>query len=152
MASYPVPAHQPHESGVGYKLLAVFLALVVCVMGFFGLWLALSAQHARDDANKAAASAATATPASSSSMPGMSTAAGASAAEGSYASPSFAGIAPANADALAMAHAAYPAALAPAPAGPVAAVAPRHLARRRLDRAGHQVRRVDVRRRPCPAR
>jgi nitrite reductase (NO-forming) len=121
MASYPVPAHQPHESGVGYKLLAVFLALVVCVMGFFGLWLALSAQHARDDANKAAASAAGATPASSSSMPGMGTAA-ASAAEGSYATPSFAGIAPANADVLAMAHAAYPAALAPAPAGPVASV------------------------------
>jgi nitrite reductase (NO-forming) len=120
MASYPVPAHQPHESGVGYKLLAVFLALVVCVMGFFGLWLALSAQHARDDANKAAASAATARLASSSSMPGMST--GASAAEGSYATPSFAGIAPANADVLAMAHAAYPAALAPAPAGPVASV------------------------------
>ena len=122
MASYSVPAYQPHESGVGYKLLAVFLALVVCVMGFFGLWLALSAQHARDDANKAATNAASAGPASSSSMPGMSSAAGASAAEGSYATPSFAGIAPANADALAMAHAAYPAALAAAPSGPVASV------------------------------
>jgi hypothetical protein len=63
-------------------------------MGFFGLWLALSAQHARDDANRAAKSAATAKPAAS--MPGRAvTAAG-------RATPSYAGVAPANADALAL--------------------------------------------------
>ena len=45
------------------KLLAVFLGLVVCVMGFFGLWLALSAQHARDDAQAAVKHGTTAAPA-----------------------------------------------------------------------------------------
>jgi nitrite reductase (NO-forming) len=42
--------------------------------------------------------------------------------EGSYATPSFAGIAPANADALAMRHTAFPAELPAAPPGPVARV------------------------------
>jgi len=106
------------ESAVGIKLLALFLGVVVTFMGFFGLWLALSAQHARDDANKAVAQAKAAST-SMASMPGMSTPASVG---GTYAAPSFAGIAPANADALAMAHAAAPAALRPAPAGPVAAV------------------------------
>lgn len=120
MASYPAPRPYPREdSAAGFKLLSLFLGLVVCVMGFFGLWLALSAQHARDDANKAVAEA-HAGRASSTSMPAM--AARASVAAGTYATPSFAGVAPANADALAMKHAAYPAALPAAPAGPVAAV------------------------------
>jgi len=104
----------PRESGVGIKLLALFLGLTVCVMGFFGLWLALSAQHARDDANKAATKAS-----SAAAMPGMSKPA---APGGTYASPSFAGIAPANADALAAARAAAPALLPAAPAGDVASV------------------------------
>jgi len=111
MTSYPAPAPYRNESGAGFKLLAVFLGLVVCIMGFFGLWLALSAQHARDDANKAARSA--------SSMPGMDVSAPAA---GGRAAPSYAGVAPANADALALRHAAVPAELAAAPAGPVAAV------------------------------
>jgi nitrite reductase (NO-forming) len=42
--------------------------------------------------------------------------------EGSYATPSFAGIAPANADRLAAARTSFPAALPPAPAGPTAKV------------------------------
>jgi nitrite reductase (NO-forming) len=116
VTSYSTPAPTRQESAVGIKLLALFLGVAVCVMGFFGLWLALSAQHARDDANKAATRTATAT----SAMPGMS--GKAASAEGTYASPSFAGIAPANADAIAMAHRAAPALLPPAPAGPLAAV------------------------------
>jgi nitrite reductase (NO-forming) len=115
MASHPASIPARGESAVGVKLLALFLGVVVCFMGFFGLWLALSAQHARDDANKAASRAAT-----TASMPGMPTQSASS--EGTYPTPSFAGIAPANADALAMAHAAFPARLAAAPAGPVAAV------------------------------
>jgi nitrite reductase (NO-forming) len=107
----------PRESGVGIKLLALFLGLTVCVMGFFGLWLALSAQHARDDANKAATRASSAS--SRPAMPGMSRPA---VAGGTYASPSFAGIAPANADALAAARPAAPALLPAAPAGDVANV------------------------------
>lgn len=110
MAAY---SSTKQESAVGVKLLALFLGVVVTFMGFFGLWLALSAQHARDDANKAAARAAT-EPATAATRPASG--------EGTYASPSFAGIAPANADALAMAHAAAPALLKPAPAGPVASV------------------------------
>ncbi len=43
MTSYPAPVPTRGESGGGYKLLAFFLGLAVCVMGFFGLWLALSA-------------------------------------------------------------------------------------------------------------
>jgi nitrite reductase (NO-forming) len=114
MSSYPAPAPYGGERSPGLKLFALFLGVIVIMMGFFGLWLALSAQHARDDANQAARNAATAKP--STSMPGMATTAA------GRATPSYAGVAPANADALAMSHAAYPAALAPAPAGPVASV------------------------------
>src|SRR5262249_15989669 len=76
-------------------------------------------QHARDDANRAANAARTA----QSSSDGMgATAARPSVAGGAYATPSFAGAAPENADTLAMRHAAFPAALPAAPAGPVASV------------------------------
>jgi nitrite reductase (NO-forming) len=107
------------ESHVGLKVLALFLGLAVGVMIPLGVWLAASAQGARDDARAAAAKAKAASSSAASSMPGM---AATSAGEGTYATPSFAGIAPANADALAMAHKPYPSALPAAPAGPVANV------------------------------
>jgi nitrite reductase (NO-forming) len=110
MTSYPAPA--PADSGAVFKLLSLFLGLVVVIMGSFGLWLAISAQHAADRAATAKPAATTA------SMPGMAT----PTAQAGRATPSFAGTAPANADALAMAHVAYPAALPAAPAGPVANV------------------------------
>ncbi|HXY16789.1 MAG TPA: multicopper oxidase domain-containing protein, partial [Gaiellaceae bacterium] len=66
----------------------------------------------------AAAKQAAAARAGMAGMPGMTDSASAE-------TPSFAGVAPANADALATAHKAYPAELAPATAGPVVAV---HLA------------------------
>src|SRR3954452_8076063 len=116
MTSYPAPAPVHGDSGAAFKLLSLFLGLVVVIMGSFGLWLAISAQHASDDAHRAADSAATAKPASS-SMPGMQMTAAAG-----RATASFAGAAPANADAIAMAHAAFPATLPAAPAGPVANV------------------------------
>ena len=108
------PAAPRSESGAGLKLLALFLGLVVCVMGFFGLWLALSAQHARDDARAAVKKAGQAAPTtghdhSAHAAPGAAT-------------ESFAGVAPANADAIALKHAAFPARLPAAPAGPVADV------------------------------
>ena len=130
MASYPGSTHLPSpptyanrrgdesDSSVALKLLAVFLGLAVGAMIPIGIWLATSAQDARSDAQAAAAKAATrTTPAAA--MPGMSAS---QSAQGSRATPSFAGIAPANADALAMAHGAYPAALPAAPAGPAAHV------------------------------
>ena len=83
-----------------------------------GVGLADSAQNARNDANAAAAKVAAAQ--SSSAMPGMAPARPVSAAGGTYATLSFAGLAPANADALAAAHGAVPAELPAAPAGSVA--------------------------------
>ena len=86
MASYPASTPSRGDSAAGYKLASLFLGLIVVVMGFFGLWRALSAQHASDDARSAADRAAHAAPAMS-SMPGMSTA------SAGRATASFAGLA-----------------------------------------------------------
>jgi hypothetical protein len=119
MASYPASTPGPvyvgrpdRESGVGLKVLAVFLGLAVAMMAVVGLVLlsaTLSARHdARDAAAKAEAAAAAAKPAAT-ALPGMempaTTAAGAA---GAYATPSYAGLAPANADTLATEHARIP--------------------------------------------
>jgi nitrite reductase (NO-forming) len=75
------------------------------VLGFVAVWMGVSAHDARNDARKAAHSAATASPAS-----------------GGMQSSSYAGAAPENAAALAAAHTPRSAVLPPAPAGPVAHV------------------------------
>jgi nitrite reductase (NO-forming) len=91
---------------------AVLLGILVAVLGFFALMMWVDARHARDDADRAAASA-------TGAMPGMDMSSSASA--GSLTS--YAGAAPANADELAAAHEPYPAALpAASPAGTVAEV------------------------------
>src|SRR6266540_5463923 len=118
MSSTP-HAITPHDSGDDYKevlfgVAALLLGLLVAVLGFFALMMWLDARNARDDAKGATA----ATSAADSSMPGMDMSATANL--GSQTS--FAGAAPANTDALATAHKAYPAALPAAPAGPVADV------------------------------
>jgi nitrite reductase (NO-forming) len=113
-ASQPLPlraaTYEPPESDSGalIKVVALLLGLFVGALGLVTVLLWASAQGARDDARKAAAraSAAAAMPMS---MPMGNTTA--SSAGGSVATPSFAGIAPANADELAMRHAAVPAAL-----------------------------------------
>jgi nitrite reductase (NO-forming) len=101
------------------KIVALFLGLGVGVLAIVAVWMGASAQNARDDARKAAAAA----PADSSSMPGMAmpgmAMTGSTATEGATATPSFAGIAPTNADALAAAHRAYPAELPAVTPGPV---------------------------------
>jgi nitrite reductase (NO-forming) len=114
MTTYPVPRPETDRS-VLLKLFALFAGVTIPVVMLIGLWLAVSAQNARDDARQAASTARTAA-----SMPGTAMASAASAAHGAVASPSFAGVAPANADALAMAHAAFRATLPAAPAGAVA--------------------------------
>jgi nitrite reductase (NO-forming) len=114
------PAHEhdaERDSGVFLKLFALFMGLAVGVMIPLGIWLASSAQDAKHDAQVAAAKAGQGT--SAASMANMSQAA---TGEGSRATPSFAGTAPTNADALAMAHKAFPAALPVAPTGSVANV------------------------------
>jgi nitrite reductase (NO-forming) len=100
MASHPAAhtyyaqRHREHEeSGVLLKLLVVFLGLGVAVLGLVAIWMGASAQNARNDA-RAAASAAAKRAADTTSMPGMAMPA---AGEGARPTPSFAGIAPANA-------------------------------------------------------
>src|SRR5262249_23148664 len=112
------------DRAFGWKLFAVVAGFLIPFVMVIGLWLAISAHNARDDARNAAASAKSATTADTqtSSMPGMSTATAGTATAGMRATPSFAGVAPANAEALAMKHAATRALLPPAPAGSVANV------------------------------
>ena len=108
----------PKQRLAGLELFALFGGFAIPLILGIGLWMAISAHQARNEAAAAARSAATATGASAAvSMSRGSTAGG-----GSYPTPSFAGIAPANADQLAMARAATPALLPAAPAGPVANV------------------------------
>jgi nitrite reductase (NO-forming) len=90
---------------------AIFAGFLLPFVMVVGAWLAVSAHNASNDAHKAAASA----KAASASAP-------AAPAVGSVPSPSFAGVAPANADAIALRHAAFDPALPAAPAGPVAHV------------------------------
>jgi nitrite reductase (NO-forming) len=113
MSTYSVGQPQP-ERGLGWKVFAVFAGFVIPFVIVIGAWLAISAHNASNQATQAAASAKAANTSSSSSS--------ASTSAGTVATPSFAGIAPANADAIAMRHAAFPAALPAAPAGPVAHV------------------------------
>src|SRR5215475_2500268 len=110
MSTYSV-GHSDPGRGMGWKVLAAFLGFLTPFVMVVGLWLAISAHNASNDAHHAAASAKAA-----------DTAAPAVPSVGSVPSPSFAGTAPANADAIAMRHAAFPAALPAAPAGAVARI------------------------------
>ena len=109
MSTYSV-GQSDRERGTGWKVFAVFAGFLIPFVIAIGAWLAVSAHNASDRASQAAASAKAATPAVAAPT------------VGSLPTPSFAGIAPANADAIAMRHAAFPAALPAAPAGPVAHV------------------------------
>jgi nitrite reductase (NO-forming) len=119
MSTYTVDRQDPDRS-LGLKLFALFAGITIPVVMLIGLWLAISADQARNDARQAAAKVHAATPTASSSMPGMAMPATSTA--GAVATPSFAGAAPANAAEIAMRHAAVPATLEPAAVGPVAHV------------------------------
>jgi nitrite reductase (NO-forming) len=108
MSTYPVD-HRQSSGGIGWRVLAALAGILVPTVMIIGLWLAISAHNASVSAAKAAAATPT-TP--TTATPTV----------GAVATPSFAGIAPADADMLAMKHAAFPAALPPAAAGPVAHV------------------------------
>ena len=112
----PAVAHDSHETrGALLGVVAVLLGVAVGVLALVAVWMGDSAHNASRDAQAAAAQA-RAAHSSMAGMPGMSgSAAGVE-------TPSFANTAPANADALAAAHRAYPAELAPAAPGAVVAV------------------------------
>jgi nitrite reductase (NO-forming) len=112
------------DSGLGLKLFALFAGITIPVVMLIGLWLAVSANQAREDARQAAHKVTATTSVAAIGVPSMAGMAmpGATSTSGTVATPSFAGIAPANADAIAAAHAAFPATLPPAPAGAVANV------------------------------
>jgi len=118
-ASQPVTTFHtdPHETRhVVVGLLAVFLGVAVGVLALVAVWMGDSAHTAQRQAQAAADRAAAATSRGMAGMPGMATS------QSGVATPSFAGTAPANADALAQAHKAFPAELPAATPGPVVAV------------------------------
>ena len=85
------------DRGAMAKFLALMLGVGLVIVLALAFWAVISAQKARDDAQKAASAA----PAATDSMPGMTHEATAA---NAAPSPSYAGLAPANADALATAH------------------------------------------------
>src|SRR5581483_3648032 len=102
---------QGQERNVGLKLFALFAGITIPIVMLAGLFLALSAFDARDEARSAAAK-----------VDRVARHQAAAPTAGSGANPSYAGVAPANAGAIAMAHPAVSAELPAAPAGDVAAV------------------------------
>ncbi len=106
------------DSYFGWAAVAVLLGLLVVILGFFALMMWVDSNNAKDSAARSAAQAKQAAnggpTAGMAGMPGMAVS------QGDLTS--YAGAAPANADALAASHAAYPAALPPAYPGAVADV------------------------------
>jgi len=108
MASHPASLYKrpvETDSGAFFKVAAILLGFTVAVVGFLALMMWADARDARDSASAADASAPAATPSN--------------ATDHNTALPlnSFAGVVPANAQALAEAHKAYDASLPAAPAG-----------------------------------
>jgi nitrite reductase (NO-forming) len=106
---------KPSTSSGIWAVVSLLLGLLVGVLGVFAVLMWSDAHDAKKAANRAAASAASGGSAalSATDMHAHATAAGLE---------SYAGAAPANADALAAAHKAFPATLPAAPAGPIARV------------------------------
>ena len=101
------------DRGAMAKFLALLFGIGLVIVLALAFWAVIAAQKARDDAHKVANGAPAAT-ASTHDMSHASTAAAAS--------PSYAGLLPDNADALAAAHKPYPATMPAAPPGAVATV------------------------------
>jgi nitrite reductase (NO-forming) len=115
MPPAPLP-RRPRESDNGgyWAAFSLLLGMLVVVVGTIAVWMGFSAHDARKDAQTAAKSVG-----AGGSMPGMDMSAGPT---GGGELTSYAGQAPANADALAKQHRPMNAALPPVPAGPVARV------------------------------
>ena len=116
--SRPVPTKARTEpSDALWGVVSLLLGLLVAILGFFALMMWVDAHNAKDAANRAAASVSGSD--GMAGMPGMAAGTDAPATSGLQ---SYAGAAPANADALAAAHKPFPADLPAAPAGPIANV------------------------------
>jgi nitrite reductase (NO-forming) len=116
--SYPVPTEaQIEPSNALWGVVSLLLGLLVAILGFFALMMWIDAHNAKDAANRAAASVSGSD--GMAGMPGMTAGTDAPATSGPQ---SYAGAAPANANALAAAHKPFPADLPAAPAGPIANV------------------------------
>jgi nitrite reductase (NO-forming) len=116
--SHPVPTKtQTEPSDALWGVVSLLLGLLVAILGFFALMMWIDAHNAKDAANRAAASVSGND--GMAAMPGMAAGTDAPATSGLQ---SYAGAAPANADALAAAHKPFPADLPAAPAGPTANV------------------------------
>ncbi len=112
----PHRSEQKDDNGGYWAGVALLLGMLVVVLAFVAVWMGFSAHDARNDAKKAAAASGSM---AGMDMSGMSMSGGVT---GSSELTSYAGQAPANADALAKGHVAMDATLPPAPAGPVARV------------------------------
>jgi len=108
-------AYKDSDSHALWAVVSLMLGILVAILGFFALMMWGDAHNAKDAANRAAAKVASGESAAvgDDGMHAHATAAGLE---------SYAGAAPANADALATGHKPFPAALPAAPAGPVANV------------------------------
>ena len=114
------PAYYEREesdSGALFKVAALLLGFLVGVLGLVAILMWTSAMGAREDARSAVDQATNLR-----QQVRTEHTAAAQPATGAIATPSYAGIAPANADALATAHRAYPAELPALQPGPVARV------------------------------
>ena len=109
-ASPPTTIRHDKDPGSGalVAVVAIMLGILVGVLGIFALLMWIDARNARDDANSSSSMA---------DMPGMTATTTRTGAMTSYA-----GASPANADALAATHKAFPAALPAVPPGAVADV------------------------------
>src|SRR5262249_57586349 len=87
--------HYEPDRAFGWKIFAVVAGFLIPFVMVIGLWLAISAHNARDDAQHAAASAKAAST-ETTPMPGMSVSASAASAAGSHPTPSLPPPAPAN--------------------------------------------------------
>src|SRR5262245_6140629 len=118
--AYPTAHHLPttpahdEDSGAVFKAATILLGILVGVMAIVGIFILAAAKSAQDDANRAAAKASAPMDMSSMHMPATT-----APTAGMTATRSFAGIAPANADALAAAHVPFPAELPALHAGSV---------------------------------
>ena len=112
-------ASKDSDSHALWAVVSLMLGILVAILGFFALMMWVDAHNAKDAANRAAAKVSGSGDQTMPGMPGMDMS-GTTAASGALTS--YAGAAPANADALATAHKPFPATLPAAPAGPIAKV------------------------------